>query len=249
MLPDFRYGFYPHLPERFGFRRVLSVVNPRVANLLVATDQVSLVTARRRVTLIREAEKALGQSIPGNFAELGSYRGGTASLLARILVNQPGRDLHLFDRWGVLPEPTPEDGKQAITYSHDRIYPDKIRRSKDPPLPHARKVIASTTFPSDRVHFHQGWYGDLPGDFQDEFPTNTLAAYNAGPLAFVHIDCDYYESVKLALPFVERHASPGCRVVIDDYDHWDGCRQAANEFAADRKLKLTPVTGQALLSF
>lgn len=50
------------------------------------------------------------------------------------------------------------------------------------------------------------------------------------PVALAHIDCDWYESVKLCLERIGPHLSPGGRMIIDDYDHYSGCRKAVDEF-------------------
>lgn len=44
--------------------------------------------------------------VPGDAAELGVYKGGTALLIARAL---PGKTLHLFDTFAGLPAPGPRD--------------------------------------------------------------------------------------------------------------------------------------------
>jgi predicted O-methyltransferase YrrM len=46
------------------------------------------------------------QDVPGDIAELGVYRGGSAFLLGKAL---PGKALHLFDSFTGLPDPAPMD--------------------------------------------------------------------------------------------------------------------------------------------
>ena len=55
-----------------------------------------------------------------------------------------------------------------------------------------------------------------------------------GPVALAHIDADWYESVKTCLERIEPHLSRGGVLVIDDYDHWSGCRKAVDEYFADK---------------
>ena len=217
--PSPRLGLHPYLPERLGFRNVVKVVNRDLAQLLDKTDKYTLVTARSRTTLYREAHGVIRRGVPGNFIELGVHRGGSAAVLAHVLKGQPERHLHLFDRWGDLPEPTAEDGHRATEYAKDNI-PEKLAYLRDdPPLPAAKRVIEELVgFPKDRVHYYPGWYDD------------TLQQYPGGPIAFASVDCDYYESVKPALAFIERFASPGAVIIIDDYGTWPGARRAVHEW-------------------
>ena len=53
-------------------------------------------------------------------------------------------------------------------------------------------------------------------------------------MAFVHIDCDWYDPVKYCLHAIAHVLSPGGLVVIDDYHAYEGCRTAVDEFIASR---------------
>jgi len=60
-------------------------------------------------------------------------------------------------------------------------------------------------------------------------------------IAILHIDADWYESVKLCLERFYDHIQPGGFVVIDDYSYWDGCKRATDEFLKERLLDITPI--------
>jgi O-methyltransferase len=68
------------------------------------------------------------------------------------------------------------------------------------------------------------------GLFQD-----TWSAYGGTSIAFVHIDCDWYEPVTFCLTSVYPHLSAGAHIVIDDYNDYGGCRKATNEFLRIRQ--------------
>jgi asparagine synthase (glutamine-hydrolysing) len=72
------------------------------------------------------------------------------------------------------------------------------------------------------------------------------------PVAFAHIDVDWYEPVKTCLQRICPNLVVGGSVILDDYYDWGGCRKAtdeylqgrAGEFAADdaaSSMKLTRV--------
>ena len=237
--PNPRFGFHPYLPERLGYRNVLKLANPRLARLLQQTDPHTLLTARNRTTLYREGLRTLRNSVPGAFVEIGVHRGGSAGVLAQLLKDRPDRELHLFDRWGDLPDPTAEDGIRGEEYRKDRIQDKLAWLREDSPLDATRQIVEGVIgFPSERLRYHQGWYDD------------TLKKYDGGPIAFASLDCDYYESVKLALAFTAEHASPGAVVIIDDYGSWPGAKTAVHEWidAGNRRATLhTMRTGPAIL--
>lgn len=237
MRPSLRYGLHPLLPARLGFRSLLRLTDADLAGVLDATDGFTLVPARSRVTLARVAQEVLDRDVPGDFVEFGVHRGGTAAVLAFALRFEPDRTLHLFDRWGDLPEPTEEDGAQKQRYARVNI-PEKLRDLVErPPLESARELI-ETRMQFDRVLYHQGWYEE------------TLPGYAGGPIALASVDCDYYKSVALVLDFIRDRASPGAMILVDDYgDEWPGAKRATDEFCARHRLGREVVLNQALIRF
>lgn len=229
-------ALHPYMPERLGFSWLVNRAAPDLARLLRVTDRYTLVPRRNRVTLWREARRILSKGVPGDFVEFGVHRGGTAAVLAAVLRNTD-RTLHLFDRWGDLPETTDRDGFRADEYRKDQIS-EKLARLKDyPPLPDAKRVIHSVVwFPVDRTRYWEGWFSE------------TFPQYGGGAIAFAAIDCDYYESVRETLAFLEPHLSVGATIVLDDYSTWPGVKTAADEWLSGRKAKLYRMpTGPAVI--
>lgn len=54
------------------------------------------------------------------------------------------------------------------------------------------------------------------------------------PVAFAHIDCDWYDSVLICLQQIEPHLVSGGLLVIDDYYTWSGCKKAVDEYFEDK---------------
>jgi hypothetical protein len=238
-LPDLSLAFHPYIPERLGYVQLLGLINPELARLLRETKSYSLVNARNRTTLYREGRSILRRGVVGDFVEIGVHRGGTAAMLASLIKGDENRRLHLFDRWGDLPEPTEEDGFRQDEYRKDRI-PEKLARLReDPPLERTRHLIEKVLgFPRERLQYYPGWYSE------------TFADYPGTPIAFASLDCDYYESVRDALQLVDRFASPDATIVADDYGSWPGARTAIDEWISQtsRGVRLYPLrTGPAVL--
>ena len=65
----------------------------------------------------------------------------------------------------------------------------------------------------------------VPGLFED-----TL--YPAGPVALAHIDCDWYDSVRVCIERIVPRLAPGGIMIFDDYSSYSGCRRAVDEWLA-----------------
>ena len=229
-------AFHPYLPERLGFSRLVKLLSPELDRVLRLTDPFTLAPRRNRVTLWREARRILDRGVAGDFIEIGVHRGGTAGVLAQLLKGED-RTLHLFDRWGDLPEPTVKDGFRADEYRKDRI-PEKLADLRDrPPLPDAKRLLhTDLNFPMSKTRYWEGWYSD------------TFPAYDGDRVAFASVDCDYYESVRDSLAFLAPRLSPGATIVLDDYSTWPGAKAAADEWLGGRAARLYPMpTGPAVV--
>jgi O-methyltransferase len=55
-------------------------------------------------------------------------------------------------------------------------------------------------------------------------------------IALLHVDCDWYAGVKLALETLFDRVPSGGWVVIDDYGDWPGAARALHEFLGARSL-------------
>lgn len=229
-------ALHPYLPERLGFSRLVRLMDPALAAVLETTDRFTLAPRRNRVTLWREAKRVLRAGVDGDFVEIGVHRGGSAGMLAHVL-RREDRTLHLFDRWGDLPEPTAEDGFRAEEYRKDRI-PEKLAELNDrPPLPDAKQLLHTMLrFPIARTRYYEGWFSD------------TFPAYDGGPIAFASVDCDYYESVRDSLAFLTPLLAPGATIVLDDYSTWPGAKAAADEWLSRHAARIYPLpTGPAVI--
>ena len=73
----------------------------------------------------------------------------------------------------------------------------------------------------------------VKGLFQD-----TLLRPEVERIAVMHLDGDWYDSIKVCLDSLFERVSPGGIVQIDDYGTWAGTRKATDEFVENHRLKL-----------
>ena len=194
----------------------------RMMRLVYRVRGYTAVFVPRLVALYKLSEEINRRSVPGDIVECGVYNGGSAAIMASLCERSPlNRNVWLFDSFEGLPKPTDKDGDEAPAYE-GWCHGD---------LSKVKKVLRKLRIPESRVHIVKGW-------FQDTFPSVQIR-----DIAILHIDADWYESVKLCLEKFYDSVQPGGYIVLDDYGDWEGCRIATDEFLKKRALgiKLTQV--------
>ena len=166
----------------------------------------TLLSYRRMQNLFNLAREVA--SIEGDIVECGCYNGGSAAILARASQKR----IWLFDSFEGLPAPTKEDGQATI----DRYSVGWDKGS----IEKVHQAFSLLGVPQVRYICVKGW-------FQETLPKSSI-----GKIALLHVDADWYESVKLVLGRFYHDIQPGGYIVIDDYGHWEGCRKAVDEFLA-----------------
>ena len=157
------------------------------------------------------------EGLDGDFVECGVYRGGTASMLAyRAARSSRPRHLWLFDSFEGMPKPAAVDGPDAAPLEGDFVGSEEV----------CRRLVQAAGMPEERTHIVKGW-------FQDTLPTAAVKK-----IAFLHVDSDWYASVKICLEELYDRCVPGAILIFDDYDVWPGCNVALDEFLANRDLKV-----------
>jgi O-methyltransferase len=164
------------------------------------------------------------QDLPGDFAEVGVYKGGTAYLLAQM-ATQCHKRLFLFDTFHGMP---PVDASKDLHHEGD---------FNDTSLKH----VANLLEPFINVAMYQGI-----------FPKYNLEYVEFRKFSLVHLDVDIYPSVKECLEFFAPRMTPGGIIVLDDYlePNCPGAKLAADDFVEKNGYTVVPtVQSQAIIRF
>jgi len=173
-----------------------------------------------RMSLLYDLARRLeGTRFGGAVVECGSWNGGSAGLMAGAARGKSEREFWLFDSWEGLPGPSGRD-------IHVSGRAGEKGEAAGSEAAARRLLFRRLKLDPNRIHLVRGW-------FQDTIPP--LKA-RVGPIALLHLDCDWYESVKFCLEEWYDQVREGGFVVIDDYGEWRGCRQAVDEFFRGRGL-------------
>lgn len=175
----------------------------------------------RFYALLLNIARVLKDGVPGDFAELGVYRGHTASILAAA-ARESGRQLFLFDTFSGF-DAADLDGAASKAFTDTSL--------------DAVKALVGT----DSVTFIAGRFPDSipPGGVGDRFAIVHLDADLYQP---TRAGLDY---------FYPRLSAGGLLILHDySSGHWPGCTQAIDEFFAgkpERPVLLPDKSGTAIV--
>lgn len=169
-------------------------------------------SAARQDSIYEKTTALVRDGVTGAFVECGVLDGGTSALMGYVARNDADRKLHLFDAWEGLPATTPEDGRGGERWVGEVVgSPRRVER-----------ILRKVGTRMENVVVHRGWFDD------------TIPTAETGPIAFLHVDCDFYKPTLLVLRTLVPRVVSGGWVQIDDYLSFEGSRLAVNEYLADR---------------
>lgn len=172
-------------------------------------------------------------NLPGIFLEAGCALGGSAILIASLKSFE--RPLFIYDVFRMIPPPTKEDTQDV----HDRYRIIVEGKSKgiggDKYYGYAENLyeVVQSNLKSFGINCEAQSVSLIKGLVQETMKIDQ-------PVAFAHIDVDWYEPVTTCLKRVFPHLVVGGSIILDDYHYWGGCRKATDEY-------LRGVVGQFVL--
>ena len=157
-------------------------------------------------SFIINIEQILSEDIKGDFAELGVWRGNTASVLA-YFASRNARTVDLFDTFEGF-------DKRDI----QGIDTEKRIEFSDTSVNLVKNVIGDS---HSVCNFVKGY-----------FPESISDVHRNKIYAIVSLDCDLYEPMKAGLNFFYPLMPEGGLFLLHDYSnfYWDGSKKAIDEF-------------------
>jgi hypothetical protein len=206
-----------------GAREIIKTVRPRTM-----TENAKL------FALIEATRYVSDHEIQGAIVECGVWRGGSMQAVAYTLLSRgvTDRELHLFDTFEGMPEPSERDrrydGEPAVQLLQRNPKTANIWAIAS--LQDVEAAMAETGYPAEQVHPHPGL---VESTIPEEAPEE---------IALLRLDTDWYDSTKHELEHLYDRVVSGGVVIFDDYGYWQGARQAVDEFLRSRgeRLLLVP---------
>jgi hypothetical protein len=208
---------HPPVPPDFSelTRRIWAVVQPY-----------TMTGPERTGALVDAVQHLVRHGIDGAIVECGVWAGGSAmaALMALRDADDTTREVFLYDTFEGMSIPTeldvsyrgeralerfPPEGKAVLSSAWRSPGPEEVRRN-----------LASTGYPMERVRL-------VAGRVEDTIPQTIPPR-----IALLRLDTDWYESTRHELEHLYPRLVPGGIMIVDDYGHWRGAREAVDEFLA-----------------
>jgi hypothetical protein len=160
-------------------------------------------------------DQMIKEGVKGDIAELGVYRGNTASIMA-AMARRMGTLAYLIDTFEGF---DPEDLK-GIDAGHPMEFADTS-------LGTVRRLVGD-----DHVRYIKGHFPQSASQMPDDVS-----------FCLVHIDCDLYAPISNALKYFYPRLLPGGYLIVHDYASlcWDGAERAVDEFFAAKPEAVIPL--------
>ncbi len=200
-------------PPKLGndeFKKLYEVVRPY-----------TMLSEERLHSLYELARRACVFDVPGDFIECGVAGGGSSALLAAVIAKHSKRPRKLYacDTFSGMPAPSEKDIHGELKAEQSGWGSGTCSAPTASLIEVCKKLgVESIVTP-------------VVGLFAD-----TLPALN-DPVAFLHMDGDWYESTWDILKHAYDQVQEGAAIQVDDYGYWKGCRDALHQFEQERGLK------------
>ncbi len=201
-----------------------NIQDPEFQEIYRLIQPYTMLSEARLYSLFTLIKRICEENIPGNFVECGVAAGGSTALVAAVIkryTKQP-RWVYAFDSFDGMPAPTEKDKFNGI--------PAEVTGwgTGTCAAPEASvKEICNKLGVGNIVQLVKGYFEDTLPKLRNQ----------VGMIALLHMDGDWYESTNTIISNLYDRISNDGFVQVDDYDLWEGCRQALHEFEAERQLK------------
>jgi hypothetical protein len=224
--------------RRIGLGTTRVAVDTRGAHDAAAIDDVEIwrrvapftMTSPERIQALVDSVRHLERHhVAGSFVECGVWRGGSMMAAALALAGATNRELFLFDTYEGNPAPGDPDVDHRGVSAAQQLAADPSRTAHISAVAHledVRRNMASTGYPESLIHY-------VAGNVED-----TIPAMAPDRIALLRLDTDWYASTRHELQHLFPRMVSGGVLIVDDYGHWRGARQAVDEYLDSTGVRL-----------
>jgi asparagine synthase (glutamine-hydrolysing) len=191
-------------------------------------DRMTYLSPQKLQRLEQALRRVRDSGIVGDYLEFGVALGGSSILIASAALKN-SVSFTGFDVFATIPPPTSDKDDDKSKNRYKSISEGKA------------KGIGGD---DDYYGYRSDLYGDvvrsfekhgltvdgekislIKGLFEESWPKR-----KSNPIAFAHIDCDWYDPVNFCLNAIAPHLEVGGVAILDDYHDYGGCKMATDEF-------------------
>ena len=229
------------LVAQLGFKAAAKPADPAMNSdgdfpeILAACSPYTMTSKERMYALYKSVQYVVKAGILGDFVECGVWRGGSAMLMAKTLLSMgvTDRTIFLYDTFEGMSAPS--DADKDFTNQIAQTLLDATTQTKETSvwclanIGDVQRNMASTKYPAEKIIY-------VKGKVEDTLPTQIPRA-----IGLLRLDTDWYESTKHELIHLYPLLQFKGVLIIDDYGHWQGCKQAVDEYFCDKPILLSRV--------
>lgn len=193
-------------------------------NWICSCRPYTMTSIERQWALIQAIRYIEAEAIVGDIVECGVWRGGNL-ILAGLMRREFRFDRKIigFDTFTGMSAPTDRDVHQRTGKLAEKRF-QQLERDGYNDWCYAPESEVFTAFErqtgSSDLYLIKGKCEETLGD----------TANLPDRIALLRLDTDWYESTRAELDALYPRLSPGGVLIIDDYGHWKGAKQAVDEF-------------------
>lgn len=208
-------------------------MDPGFLPILERCGRFTMTSVDRMFALYKAVEYLERARILGDVVECGVWRGGSMMVAAETLLalGNTARDLYLFDTFEGLPKPDEEKdidvfGNRAIDGWRSHAKDNQSSTWARATLVEVRANLSRVAYPPERIHYVKGMVEE------------TIPSHAPERIALLRLDTDWYKSTKHELAHLFPRLVRNGVLILDDYGHFKGARQAVDEYIDRRSLPL-----------
>lgn len=197
----------------------------------------TMTSIERMYALYKVVQYIVKNHIPGDIVECGVWKGGSSMLCALTLVGMRDtqKNIYMYDTYSGMTKPTEKDIDCFCAAGYER--PSALERWETnqredinawafSPLDEVKNNMFSTKFPKEKIVFAKGKVED------------TIPSIIPEKIALLRLDTDWYDSTYHELTHLFPKLSIGGVIIIDDYGHWLGAKEAVDRYLKENSIKI-----------
>jgi hypothetical protein len=168
----------------------------------------------RAYNLFHKAKTIIESDLPGDFIEIGVWKGGMSALLGYMVEKENnGRKVWSYDSFQGMSDSIPEIDGWDSTSPHVQLRNFNFEDFE-------KTCFDMMGLKEDTINIRPGWVADtMPG-----------AANEVDKLGILRIDVDWYEPTKVVIETLYPKLISNGYLICDDYGYWKGARKAIDDY-------------------
>lgn len=208
-----------------------SDMEPEFKDIFLKSKDYTMTSPERMYSLYKSTEYVINNNIPGDIVECGVWRGGSSMVCALTMIKMQSTDkkIYMYDTYSGMSEPTEKDvdfeGNPSIN-KWKKMERDEHNKWDYASLKEVKNNMRKTNYPDEKIIYIKGKV------------ENTIPEKIPEKISILRLDTDWYESTYHELIHLFPRLSKNGVLIIDDYGHWQGSKEAVDNYIEENKVKI-----------